>query len=392
MALALPEVLGTGYGFVQQGLANELAHLPLVVVLALPFARILATALSIGTGGSGGVFGPGMVIGAFTGLAVWRVLDPLVPGVGHDPASFVLVGMMATFGGISRAPVAVMLMVAQMTGSLAILGPAMAAVALSWFVVRQADDSIYRAQLRTRADSPAGRMRTGLPLLATVKVGEVAAAPTVVVSASTPVPCALARLRAAGVPGAPVVDAGGTYVGSVELQGLEKAASRADAAELAVGAVTEGVATTVDADASLDAALDALVQAGGRWVAVTSGDRRVAGVLSVGDLVRGLSTALSVSAGSVGKVSEHAVLLELSVAPDSPLAGCTLAASQLPASCVVVTVVRRGEHLAATGSTRLEAGDLVSVLVHPEEEAAVRALFLPSGDGAREAEGPGPLV
>jgi CIC family chloride channel protein len=82
-------------------------HTPLVIILALPLARILATGLSLGTGGSGGVFGPGMVIGAFTGLAVWRVLEPFAPRVGQDPAPFVVVGMMAVFGGISRAPITV---------------------------------------------------------------------------------------------------------------------------------------------------------------------------------------------------------------------------------------------------------------------------------------------
>ena len=103
LALWLPEVLGTGYGWVQKGLSADLGHLPLYIVIALPFARIAATDFSIGSGGSGGVFGPGMVVGAFSGLAVWRLLEPFAPGVGHSPAPFVVVGMMAVFGGISRA-------------------------------------------------------------------------------------------------------------------------------------------------------------------------------------------------------------------------------------------------------------------------------------------------
>jgi H+/Cl- antiporter ClcA len=161
MALGLPEVLGTGYGWVQKGLGDELLHVPLYIVIALPLARIVATALSIGSGGSGGVFGPGMVIGAFTGLAVWRILEPIAPGAGHDPAPFVIVGMMAVFGGISRAPLAVMVMVAEMTGSIAVMAPAMVAVAISWFIVGRADDSIYRSQLRTRADSVSVRLDRG---------------------------------------------------------------------------------------------------------------------------------------------------------------------------------------------------------------------------------------
>lgn len=161
IALALPQVLGTGYGWIQQAMSGQLSHLSLVILLALPIARILATSLSIGTGGSGGVFGPGMVIGAFTGLAVWRLLAPVVPAVGHSPAPFVVVGMMALFGGISRAPLANVIMVAQMTGNISIIGPAMVAVAISSLIVRRFDDSIYRSQLRTRADSAASRLESG---------------------------------------------------------------------------------------------------------------------------------------------------------------------------------------------------------------------------------------
>ncbi|HEY1818462.1 MAG TPA: chloride channel protein [Trebonia sp.] len=82
IALALPQVLSTGYGWVQESLSGQLDHTSLLIILALPFARILATSLSIGTGGSGGVFGPGMVTGAFAGLAVWRLLEPVAPAVG----------------------------------------------------------------------------------------------------------------------------------------------------------------------------------------------------------------------------------------------------------------------------------------------------------------------
>ncbi len=84
IALAIPEVLGTGYGWIQQSLGPRLLQIPLWIVLVLPFARIIATGLSIGSGGSGGIFGPGMVIGAFVGAAVWRLFEPIVPGIGGD--------------------------------------------------------------------------------------------------------------------------------------------------------------------------------------------------------------------------------------------------------------------------------------------------------------------
>ena len=166
IGIAIPEVLGTGYGWIQTSLGQGLLSIPLWIVLIVPFARILATGLSIGSGGSGGIFGPGMVIGAFLGASVWRLFEPMFPSMGHDPAPYVIIGMMSCFGGISRAPLAVMLMVAEMTGSLSILTPAMVAVGISWLIVRRNDDTIYRSQLKNRADAPAQRLLAGLPLLA----------------------------------------------------------------------------------------------------------------------------------------------------------------------------------------------------------------------------------
>jgi CIC family chloride channel protein len=115
---------------------------------------MVATTLSIGSGGSGGIFGPGMVIGAFTGAAVWRLLAPIAPGIPHDPAAFVIVAMMACFGSIARAPLAMMLMVSEMTGSFEALAPAMVAVGIATLIVEHFDDTIYRSQLHRRAERP----------------------------------------------------------------------------------------------------------------------------------------------------------------------------------------------------------------------------------------------
>ena len=162
IGLVIPGVLGTGYGFVQAGLDRQtLLAIPLWMVLVLPFAKILATSLSIGSGGSGGIFGPGMFIGGMLGAGIWRLLEPIAPAIPVDPAPFVIVAMMALFGSVAHAPLAVMLMVAEMTGNLSMLAPAMVAVGLATFVV--GSKSIYRSQLATRADSPAHRFRFAMP-------------------------------------------------------------------------------------------------------------------------------------------------------------------------------------------------------------------------------------
>ncbi len=152
MALLIPQVLGAGYGWVQQASAvDTLAAIPLWIVLVLPFAKILATSLSIGTGGSGGIFGPGIVIGAFVGAAIWRIADLSgLPGIPDGPGIFVVVAMMACFGSVAHAPLAVMIMVAEMTGSFSVLPGAMITVGIAYLLISRTDVSIYSAQRLNR--------------------------------------------------------------------------------------------------------------------------------------------------------------------------------------------------------------------------------------------------
>ncbi|MGW0040304.1 chloride channel protein [Rhodococcus sp. NPDC003348] len=160
LALAVPQVLGSGYGWVQEALSRDsLLALPLWIVLMLPLLKIVATALSIGTGGSGGIFGPGMVIGGFVGAAVWRLTEPWASSVPDSPAPFVIVGMMACFGSAARVPLAVMVMVAEMTGGWAVVPGGMIAVAAAYLIVRHSDSSIYLRQRRNRADAETERDR-----------------------------------------------------------------------------------------------------------------------------------------------------------------------------------------------------------------------------------------
>jgi chloride channel protein, CIC family len=159
MALGLPQVLSSGYGWAQAAAARDtLMAIPLWIVLILPVAKIVATSLSIGTGGSGGIFGPGIVIGGFTGAAIWR-LGELVhaPGLPDKPGVFVVVGMMACFGSVAHAPLAVMIMVAEMTTSFSVVPCAMVAVGIAYMLISRTGVSIYRAQRLNREAAHAER-------------------------------------------------------------------------------------------------------------------------------------------------------------------------------------------------------------------------------------------
>ena len=358
MALAIPEVLGTGYGWVQKGLGPELLSIPLWIVLILPFAKILATSLSIGSGGSGGIFGPGMVIGAFLGAGVWRVFEPLVPSMGHNPAPYVIIGMMCCFGGISRAPLAVMLMVAEMTGSLSMLAPAMIAVGLAWIIVRRSDDTIYRSQLKSRADAPAQRLLAGLPLLTAIPTARAMAAPRLVVIARQSVDEARRALAGAGVTAAPVVDEAGRFEGSVARTDLDSSREH----DRSVGELADPASLTVPVSSHLDVALEALMESISSWIAVLDGDRRVVGTLSLSDLMRAYRRELLASVARLSDLVPGSDSLEVKVTADSPVAGKTLRAAGLPRGVVVTSITRRDEVVLPSGDTVILVGDRLSLL------------------------------
>jgi CIC family chloride channel protein len=150
IGLAVPQVLGTGYGFIQKSFLNSAAGLPLWILVVVPFLRIIATSLSIGTGGSGGIFGPGMVIGAFAGAAFYHLLHPVFGFLGPYAAPYVVVAMMACFGSVARAPIAVAIMVAEMTGSVGVFFPAVIAVGIASFIIRSMGLTIYESQIPHR--------------------------------------------------------------------------------------------------------------------------------------------------------------------------------------------------------------------------------------------------
>ena len=367
MGIVIPEVLGTGYGWVQKGFGPELLTIPLWIVVILPFAKILATGLSIGSGGSGGIFGPGMVIGAFLGAAVWRVFEPLVPSMGHNPAPYVIIGMMCCFGGISRAPLAVMLMVAEMTGSLSMLAPAMLAVGLAWLIVRRSDDTIYRSQLKNRAEAPAQRLLAGLPLLAAVPTSRALARPRLVLSGRLSIDEARLALKGANVSGAPVVDEAGRFEGALTGASLDPRS----AGDRTAGDLADRAAPTVSTSTHLDSALESLMDSSLSWVPVLDDDRHVVGTLSVSDLLTTYRRELLARVAQVSVPGPESGAFELEIGDDSPAAGRPLRAVGLPRGVLVTSIARAGEVVLPTGDTVVLAGDRLSALGKIDDMGAI---------------------
>jgi chloride channel protein, CIC family len=149
----VPEVLGMGYGWLQLAMNQQLA---LKLVLALVALKILATSFTVGSGGSGGMFAPSIVIGGLLGAGVGMILHGWFPEIARQPAGFALVGMAGFFSAVSKTPVASLLMVSRMASGSGLLVPLMTATAVGYLLTPR-HDSIYENQVDSRIDSPAHR-------------------------------------------------------------------------------------------------------------------------------------------------------------------------------------------------------------------------------------------
>lgn len=133
MALKLPHVLGVGYETVNSALDHSLA---LKTAILLLFAKMLATSLSIGSGMSGGIFAPSLVLGATLGTAVGLGTNQLMPDLALNPGNYALAGMGAVVAGTTLAPMTAILTIFELTYNYHIILPLMVSCITSTIIVR----------------------------------------------------------------------------------------------------------------------------------------------------------------------------------------------------------------------------------------------------------------
>lgn len=156
MGLILPYVLGNGYPSISLALNSELVWW---VALILVFWKILATSLTINSGGSGGIFAPSIFIGAMTGLAVGQLIQILFPSVEIMPGAYALVGMAGVVGAGTHAPLTAILMIIELTNEYQIILPVMLTTTIATVFARiLSKESIYTTALvRKGLDVEGGR-------------------------------------------------------------------------------------------------------------------------------------------------------------------------------------------------------------------------------------------
>lgn len=174
MALVVPEALGTGYGLLQ-GAIDVADWVPTergwLLLWGLAAAKIVSTSLTITSGGSGGEFGPALVVGGLAGGGFGLLFHSWMPELVPQPGAFALVGMGAMFGGIAHVPVSSLIMVCEMAGSYDLLVPLMLAEGITFVLMRTV--KVFGAQVGMRVESPAHRHEHTVDVLESIMVSSV---------------------------------------------------------------------------------------------------------------------------------------------------------------------------------------------------------------------------
>jgi len=165
VGFSFPHVLGTGHDVIEQVLKNELAFWMLGVLL---LGKIVATSMTLGSGGSGGVFMPTLFIGAMVGGSFGALIGRFIPDIA-SPGAYAMVGMAACFAAATHAPMTAILILFEMTYDYEIILPVMTATVIAVLVSRALrPDTIYTLKLIRRGITL--RPRVALDALAQVTV------------------------------------------------------------------------------------------------------------------------------------------------------------------------------------------------------------------------------
>ncbi len=161
-------VLAFGYGTLQGALDGKVA---LVALLVVAVGKMVTTGLTIGSGGSGGVFGPSMVIGGCIGGAVGIVFHHFFPELVPHPGAYVVVGMAGFFAGAANTPISTIIMVSELTGHYELLLPSLWVCIICYLLL--SNTSLYEKQEKSKMDSPAHRGDFHFDVLENMTVGDV---------------------------------------------------------------------------------------------------------------------------------------------------------------------------------------------------------------------------
>jgi CIC family chloride channel protein len=284
-------ILGGGYGAAQLAISGAewfpLSWRGVELLAVLGTVKIIATCLTVGSGGSAGDFGPSLVIGGIFGGAFGRAAQALFHDPRIDPGAFALVGMGTFYGGLAHVPIASLVMTCELAGSYDLLVPLMLAEGIAFVALRHR--SLYLSQVATKRESPAHREDLIHDVLTGMRIGDVVVLNRPYETFITRTPAREVIQRAANSAWQdvfPVLDPQGKMVGMVLSEVLRTMAANPDLGEFAIADDLMVPPVSVKDSDDLQRALEVLLEYGLREIAVVAPDGRIVGFLDEAEITR----------------------------------------------------------------------------------------------------------
>jgi CIC family chloride channel protein len=362
----IPHVYGVGYDTISTALLGKLT---ISAAFALMAIKIIATALTIGSGGSGGIFAPSLFIGSTLGAGIGAMLTRFLPGITGPQGAYALVGMGAVFAGAAHAPITAVLILFELTDDYRIILPLIMAAGIATILSHHwlKGESIYTLKLSRRGI----RLRSGrdVDIMESVAVSEVMKHEPMSVKPDLPASELAELFLRHNSHSFPVVDGDMTLLGMVSLADYRRAAQGDQPLEdLSVLDIATRRPLVAYPDESLRIVLRRMAPADLSRVPVL--DRahptRLVGVIRRNDIVRAYERASAMQGEKILQGMPKppgAEVVEFIVSDTSDSVGKNLAQIGLPRECVVISIVRNGEVIIPHGDTELQPGDQVTILL-----------------------------
>ena len=379
LTLADSGVLGLGEGVMDEVLVGGVATRTMFVLLALKF---VATSVTLGSGGSGGVFRPTLFLGAMLGGAYGAGVHELLPGATAEAGAYATVGMAAMVAGTARSPITAVLILFELTRDYGIILPVMTAVATATVVSQLlSPETIFTFKLARRGivvddDQPTAN------LMQSLRVSDAMNPALLTVERDAAIEEVARLLSGDSEAVVLVVDEDGATTGIITDTDVNEALTGGETDLTAADIATSRV-ESIFPDQTLHDALTVFAGRGITALPVMLRDRPnvACGLLRRSDITNAYSRTTEDRdairrRGRLNRVTSDDVrYLELRVSSSSDLGGKELRELNLTEDAVIVAVRRHGVTLIPRGHTRLEPGDRVTVIAAQSAVDRVRAIF-----------------
>ncbi len=382
-----PQIFNVGYDMIEAALTNQLT---LSVVLALLVLKLLATSLTLGSGGSGGVFAPSLFMGAMLGSGFGRILNSLFPAITAPPGAYALVGMAAVFSAAGHAPITAVLILFELTGDYRIVLPLMlttvVATALSRLLMH--GESVYTLKLTRRGI----HLRRGrdVDVLQGVLVEEIMTHQIDTVTATATIVELSEAFTHTHHHGFPVLDENGKLWGIVTIVDLERAVAHnmPRATTVAEIATPREKLLIAYPDEPIGDVLARMSRRGLGRIPVVSRDDpgHLLGLIRRADIVDAYNVALTrrtelrhrAQRMEQRSADEGTEFIELTLGEGHQAVGKAVreVASTLHNDCILISIRRGDKTLIPHGNTVLQPGDHVTAFVRTAATESLYACLL----------------